>query len=338
MFSDIGIDLGTSKTVIVSGKLILLNEPSVVLMDTYDEVPVKFGRYAQRAVGRSTDRYNAVCPIERGVIADYDVAEYMLNNYLARVVGNKLTKPRAVVAVPSNITTVERRSVIDAIQYSGIRSVCTIESPVASALGMGIDFKKPHGSILVDIGAGVTDVAVLSMGGMSRSETTKIGGDDIDDAIIKYMRREHNHLIGKSTATEIKHLIGTAIPQDIDVAMVAKGISLSTGLPSTVEITSDEICEAISDVVYALCSAIQSVVNNTPPELVGDISEDGIYLTGGTSALRGLALKLSDFLGVSVRAATNASYSVARGIGIAMQHFDILENGDYKFLTIQDLL
>lgn len=338
MFSDIGIDLGTDKTLIVSGKSLLLSEPSVVLMDRYDDIPVEFGRYAQRALGRSTDRYQAVAPIERGVIADYDVAEFMLNNYLSRVIGKKLTKPRAVLAVPSGITAVQRLSFIDAVQASGIRSVCTLESSIAAALGMGIDFHKPHGSIVVDIGAGTTDVAVLSMGGLSRSETTKIGGVDLDDAIIRYMRREHNHLIGRETARLIKHQIGCAISRDIEVAMIAKGIDLTTGLPSQVEVTADEVMEAMSDVIGSICRAIQSVVNNTPPELVGDISEDGIYLTGGTSQLYGLTQLLSQYLGVHVNLADNVRFTVAKGIGIAMNHFDLLESGDYKFLTINDLL
>lgn len=338
VFSDIGIDLGTSKTVIVSGKSILLSEPSVVLMDNYDEVPVDFGMYAKRAIGRATDRYQAFTPIERGVIADYDVAEYMLNNYLSRVIGNKLTKPRAVVSTPSGITAVERRSVIDAVQSSGIRSVCTIESPVASALGMGIDFARPHGTIVVDVGAGTTDVAVLSMGGISRCETTKVGGVDLDDAIIRYMKREYNYLIGRSTAMDIKHRIGCAVERPIEVAMMAKGMNLSNGLPSAVEITAEEVREAMSDVVRSICVAVQSVVNNTPPELVGDISQDGIYLTGGTAMLYGLAQFMSQYLGVSVHTADNVTLSVARGIGIAMRHFDLLENGDYKFITIQDLL
>ena len=338
MFSDIGIDLGTAKTVVSTEKSIALIEPSVVLMDTYDEVPVKFGRYAQRAVGRSTDRYNAVCPIERGVIADYDVAEHMLDNYLSRVIANKITKPRAVVSIPCGATAVERRSVIDAVQNAGIRSVCTIESPVASALGMGIDFSKPHGSIVVDIGAGNTDVAVLSMGSMARAETTRIGGVDIDDAIIKYLKREFNLLVGQGTAAAIKHQIGGAIPRSVEIAMVAKGLSLTTGLPASEEITAEQVREAISDVIDGICFAIQNVVNNTPPELVGDISQDGIYLTGGTALLYGLPNLLSEYLGVSVHLADNVFTSAARGIGIAMRHFDLLVNGDYKFMTIQDLL
>lgn len=338
MFTDIGIDLGTSKTVITRGNKAVLSEPSVVLMDNYDEVPVRFGKYAERAIGRATDRYSSVCPIERGVIADYDVAEYMLNNYMSRVIGKKITKPRVVVAIPSGITAVEHRSVIDAVQSSGGRSVCTIEAPVAAALGMGIDFTRPHGTIIVDIGAGTTDVAVMSMGGLSRCETARIAGIDIDEAIAKYMKQEYNLLIGSHTAQRIKHQIGSAVPREIEVAMQAKGLNQTTGLPDSIEITGEEIYCAIEDTIESICKAIQSVINKTPPELVGDISSEGIYLTGGTALMTGMVQALSDYLGVNVNVAKDVKYCVAFGIGVAMRHFDLLQNGDYRFTTLQDLL
>jgi rod shape-determining protein MreB len=338
MFSDIGIDLGTSKTVIIKNKRILLSEPSVVLMDNYDEVPVSFGKYAYRAIGRSTERYSAVCPIERGVISDYDMAEQMLSCYMSRVIGKTVTKPRVVVSIPGGITSVERRSVIDAVQTSGGRNVCTIEAPVAAALGMGIDFTKPHGTVIVDIGSGTTDVAVMSMGGLTCCETEKIAGQDIDDAIIKYLKKEYNLSIGRHSAMQIKHQIGAAVPRNLEIAMVAKGLSATSGMPMSVEITGNEIYEAISEVVDRICRAIQAVINKTPPELVGDITEDGIYLTGGTALLTGLADALSQYLGVNIRVADDVGYCVARGIGIAMNHFDLLENGDYRFTTMQDLI
>ncbi len=338
MLGDIGIDLGTSKTVIVKNKRVVLCEPSVVLMDNYDEIPVSFGKYAFNAIGRSTERYSAICPIERGVISDYDMAEQMLGNYMSRVVGKTVTKPRVVVSIPSGITSVERRSVIDAVQTSGGRNVCTIEAPVAAALGMGIDFKKPHGTIIVDIGSGTTDVAVMSMGGLSCCETAKIAGQDIDDAIVKYLKKEYNLNIGIHSAMKIKHQIGSAIPRDFEIAMVAKGLSASSGMPISVEITGNEIYEAIHETVAAICASIQAVINKTPPELVGDITEDGIYLTGGTALLTGLADALSSYLGVNVRVADDVDLCVARGIAIAMNHFELLENGDYRFATMQDLI
>ena len=338
MFNDIGIDLGTAKTVIVKNRKIVLSEPSVVLMDNYDEIPVNFGHYAQRAIGRSTERYSTVCPLERGVIVDYDATEYMLNNYMARVLGKTITKPRVVVSIPSGITDVEQRSVIDAVQASGARSVCTIEAPVAAALGMGVDFKRPYGTIIVDIGAGTTDVAVMSMGGISRCETAKIAGADIDAAIMRYMKREYNLLIGEQTAMQIKHHIGAAMPRNIEIAMVAKGLSVSSGMPASVEITGNEVYDAICEVIDQICDAVQTVINQTPPELVGDISEGGIFLTGGTALLKGMPDALAHHLGMNIRVADDVGYCVARGIGIAMNHFELLENGDYRFATMQDLL
>ncbi len=338
MIGDIGIDLGTSKTVIVKNKRIMLNEPSVVLMDNYDEVPVSFGKYAFNAIGRSTERYSAVCPIERGVISDYDMAEQMLGCYMSRVIGKTVTKPRVVVATPSGITSVERRSVIDAVQTSGGRNVCTVEAPVAAALGMGIDFARPHGTVIVDIGSGTTDVAVISMGGLSCCETAKIAGQDIDDAIIKYLKREYNLNIGVHTAMQIKHQIASATERDVEIAMVAKGLSASSGMPISVEITGNEIYEAISETVNSICAAVQAVINKTPPELVGDITDDGIYLTGGTARLTGIANALSSYLGVNIRVADDVDLCVARGIAIAMNHFELLENGDYRFMTMQDLI
>ncbi len=338
MIGDIGIDLGTSKTVIVKNKRVMLCEPSVVLMDNYDEVPVSFGKYAFNAIGRSTERYSAVCPIERGVISNYDMAEQMLGNYMSRVIGKTVTKPRVVVSIPSGITSVERRSVIDAVQTSGGRNVCTIEAPVAAALGMGIDFKKPHGTIIVDIGSGTTDVAVMSMGGLSSCETAKIAGQDIDDAIIKYLKREYNLNIGVHSAMKIKHQIASAIPRYFEIAMVAKGLSASSGMPISVEITGNEIYDAIHETVIGICAAIQAVINKTPPELVGDITEEGIYLTGGTAKLIGISDALSNYLGVNIRVADDVNLCVARGIAIAMNHFDLLENGDYRFTTMQDLI
>jgi rod shape-determining protein MreB len=338
MFTDIGIDLGTAKTVVISGKMIVLNEPSVVLMENYTEMPYKFGREAYDAIGRSSDRYMPVCPIERGVIANYNVAEHMVRYFMRKVTGGKMTKPRVVVSMPSGVTEVQQRSIVDAIQNAGGRSVCPIEAPVAAAIGIGIDFSKPHGTIIVDIGAGTTDVAVMSMGGLSKCESARVAGTDIDDAIIKYMKKEHNLLIGRHTAETIKKQIGCAMPRDIELAMYAKGLSSMNGLPTAVEINANEICEAISETTYQICAAVQSVLNKTPPELVGDIADDGIYLTGGTALLNGMDALLEEYTGIKVTRVENVMTCVAKGIGIALRNFDILQNGDYEFRTLQDLI
>ena len=338
MFTDLGVDLGTRKTVICRGKKIVLNQPSVVLMEEYDNSPYKFGKEAFEAIGRVPSRYRAVCPIQRGVISDYDVAEHMLRCYIQYACGKRMTKPRVVVSMPSNITWVQQRSIIDAVQNAGGRSVCTIESSVAAALGMGIDFKRPHGAIIVDIGAGTTDVAVISMGGLSKCESLRVAGTDIDAAIIDYMKHEYNMLIGEHTAEFIKCQVGAAIPRPVEIVIQAKGVSIATGMPKLVEITANEICEAISDVVYRISSAIRNVLDKTPPELVGDIAEDGIYLTGCTSQLSGMSDWLSKYIGIKVITADNYETCVARGIGNVLEHFDILQNGDYEFRTLQDLI
>lgn len=338
MFTDIGIDLGTSKTVIVRGKSIVLDQPSVVLMDDYTDEPIKFGEEALKAIGRSSDRVRPVCPISHGVIADYNVTEYMMRHFMEKATEGKMTKPRVVISMPSGITEVEQRSVINAIENAGGRSICPIEAPVAAALSIGIDFSKPHGTIIVDIGAGTTDTAVLSMGGLSKCESAKVAGDDIDQAIMQYIKKTYNMLIGIHTARAIKYQIGSAVKRPIELAMHAKGLSLSTGLPSSVEVNANEISDAISGVLIQIAKAIQSVINKTPPELVGDIALDGIYLTGGTSLLYGMEEYLADFIGIKINRVSNVMHCVAKGIGIALSNFDLLENGDYKFRTLQDLI
>ena len=338
MLTDLGVDLGTRKTVIVRGKKIVLNQPSVVLMEEYDDSPYKFGKEAFEAIGRAPGRYRTVCPIERGVISDYAVAEHMLRCYIQYACGSRMTKPRVVVSMPANITWVQKRSIVDAVQNAGGRSVCTIEAPVAAALGMGIDFKRPRGTIVVDIGAGTTDVAVISMGGLSKCESARVAGSDIDAAIVDYMKHEYNMLIGEHTAEFIKCQVGAAIPRPVEIAIQAKGVNASTGMPQSVEITANEICEAISDVVYRICGAVRDVLDKTPPELVGDIAEDGIYLCGGTSQLSGMADCLANYIGIKVTTAENYQTCVAKGIGSVLEHFDILQNGDYEFSTLQDLI
>lgn len=338
MFTDLGVDLGTQTTTIVRSKKIVLSQPSVVLMEEYDNSPYKFGKEAFEAIGRAPGRYRPVCPIERGVIADYTVAEHMLHCYIQRVCGKKMTKPRVIVSMPANITWVQQRSIVDAVQSAGARSVCPIESPVAAALGMGIDFKRPHGTIVVDVGAGTTDVAVISMGGLSKCESVRVAGIDIDNAIIDYMKREYNLLIGTHTAESIKCQVGSALPRPVEIAICAKGVNASTGMPRTVEITANEVSEAISDVVYSICEAVRNVLDKTPPELVGDIAEDGIYLCGGTSQLIGMADCLSNYIGIKVTVAENYQTCVARGIGNVLGHFDLLDNGNYEFRTLQGLI
>ena len=338
MFTDIGIDLGTSKTVIIRGKAIVLNEPSVVLLDTYSEEPVKFGQKAFEAIGRSPDRLRPVCPIERGVIADYNVAEEMMRHFIHQATDGKMIKPRVLVSMPSGVTAVQQRSIMDAVQSAGARNVCLVEAPVAAAIGIGVDFSKPHGTIIVDIGAGTTDVAVMSMGGLSKCESARVAGADIDDAIIRYLKKEYNVLIGVHMADKIKRQIGAAVRRPVELAMHAKGLNLSNGLPVSVEITADEVYDAISEVIDQICAAVQSVLNKTPPELVGDIASDGIYLTGGMSLMYGMDEMLAKYTGIKVRRVEDPLTCVAKGTSIALKNLNILQNGDYEFRILEDLI
>lgn len=337
MFTDIGIDLGTARTVIYAGRCVVLDEPSVVSVETETGKPIKFGQAAYRMVGRTPDRITTVFPIERGVIANYEVAEQMVRYFLKTIYGNRMLKPRVMVSIPSGVTEVQQRSVRTVIEDAGARDVCLVEAPVAAAIGVGIDFVKPHGTIVVDIGAGTTDVAVLSMGGLAQCESSRLASEDFNEAIIRYIRKEYNILIGARTAEDIKLNIGCVVHRPIEIAMKSKGRNLFSGLPEVFEITSNEICDAISEISYGICASIQSVLERTPPELVGDISTDGIMLTGGGSLIHGMSELLQRYTGIKAAVVKDATTCVARGTGKALENPDLLENGDYEFRSLHDL-
>jgi len=338
MLTDIGIDLGTASTVICSGRQIVLHEPSVVALETQTGRPLKFGGEAAAMIGKTPDSITAVCPVEHGVIANYDAAEHMLRYYLKKVCGTKMVKPRVLVSAPAGITAVQQRSIMDALQNAGARTVCLIEAPVAAALGVGVDFSRPHGTIIVDIGAGTTDVAVLSMGGLAQCESIKIAGGEFDEAIIKYVRKEYNILIGSKSAEYIKQQIGCVVQRPVEVAMKAKGRNLFTGLPQVFEISANEVCTAVTDVSYGICNGIQSVLENTPPELVGDIAGDGMVITGGGALIHGMCELLTRYTGIKASLTDDPFTCVARGTGKALDNLDLLKNGDYEFRTLQDLI
>lgn len=330
------MDIGTSKTVIVRGKAVVLNEPTAVLMDTYDDVPVAFGQEAFHAIGRNSERFEVICPIERGVITDYDAAEYIFENFITRATANKLTRPRVIAAIPCCATTVERRSIIEALQIAGCRSVVTIETPIAAALGMDIDFTGPKGHIVVDIGAGTTDIAVLSLGRLARCDSFKTAGVDIDNAIAAYMKNQYNLMIGPHTASRIKHQIGSAIQRPFEVSVIAKGINTLTGMPDAVEINDREIYNATSEVIDSICSTISEILTNTMPELVGDIQQEGIYLTGGTSLLYGLKERLSAYTATDIKTTPNIATCVSRGLGRILKNKEFIKAGNYQ--VVQDIL
>ena len=336
MLTAIGIDIGTSKTVIIRGKNIVLNEHTAILMDNYDDVPVAYGNDAYKAIGRNSERYEVVCPIERGVITNYRAAEYMFENFISKTLENKITRPRVIAAIPCCATSVERRSIIEALQIAGCRSVVTIETPVAAALGMGIDFSGPGGYTVIDIGAGTTDIAVLSLGRLAKCESVKIAGCDIDNVIISYIKSKYNINIGIHTAQMLKHKIGSVIERPFEISMIARGINTITLMPDSVEITDRELFDVISDTVNNIFSNISDILMDTAPELVGDIKNNGIYLTGGSSLLYGMKDKLSEYLGVNIKTFTNVNSCVSRGLGRILKNKDFLKAGNYN--SVKDIL
>lgn len=338
MAIDIGIDLGTAKTCILSGAKIMLEEPSAAAVDTDSWEPIAFGEKAYKMIGRTPDSITSVLPIERGVIADYDVAEEMMRRFMRKAFGNKMVKPRVMVAMPSGLTAVQHRSVAQVVEAAGGRNVCTIESPMAAAIGMGIDFTKARGTMIVDIGAGTTDVAVISLGGLSQCESGRVASRDFDEAVIRYVRKEYNILIGLQTAEQIKKQIGSVVHRPVEIAMQAKGRNLFTGLPQLFEITTNEVFQAVDDIAVNICKTVQGVLERTEPDLVADVSEDGIFLTGGGALIYGMEKRLSDFTGVPVHLVEDPLHCVVRGTGTALKHPSLLKNGDYAFRSLQDLI
>ena len=337
MATDIGIDLGTSKTVIFSSSKVVLELPNTVTVDAETWEPVYFGEKAKQTLGRTPESLVCVSPIERGVISDYGVAEEMLKNYMQQAFGNKILRPRIMATLPAGLTELQHHSLANVVESAGGRNISVIESPLAIAFSLGLDFSAPHGTLIVDIGAGTTDIAVVSMGGIVACDSFKTASLDFDAQIIRYVRKEYNIEIGPLTAEEIKIKIGTAVRRDIEVAMVAKGRNVFTGLPESFEISSNEVYEAISDTVDTICNAIREVLNKTDPDLVADITTDGLYLTGGGSQLFGLADKISNYIGVKVTMLEDPKYSVVKGAAVALKKQELLKNIDYQLRSIKEL-
>ncbi len=337
MATDIGIDLGTSKTVIFSSSKVVLELPNTVTVDAETWEPVYFGEKAKQTLGRTPESLVCVSPIERGVISDYGVAEEMLKNYMQQAFGNKILRPRIMATLPAGLTELQHHSLANVVESAGGRNISVIESPLAIAFSLGLDFSVPHGTLIVDIGAGTTDIAVVSMGGIAACDSFKTASLDFDAQIIRYVRKEYNIEIGPLTAEEIKIKIGTAVRRDIEVAMVAKGRNVFTALPESFEISSNEVYEAISDTVDTICNAIREVLNKTDPDLVADITTDGLYLTGGGSQLFGLADKISNYIGVKVTMLEDPKYSVVKGAAVALKKPELLKNIDYQLRSIKEL-
>lgn len=325
---DMGIDLGTANTLVhIKGKGIVLREPSVVAIksDTGDVLAV--GDEAKRMIGRTPGSIVAIRPMKDGVIADFDVTQAMLKYFIRKAMNTKsFVRPRVVVGVPSGVTEVEKRAVIDAAQQAGAREAYLIEEPMAAAIGAGLPVEEATGSMVVDIGGGTTEIAVISLGGIVTSCSIRIGGDEMDSSIIQYIKREYNLLIGERTAEEIKINIGTAIVNpNQDKAMDIRGRDLVSGLPKTVRIKSSEICEALSEPVHKIVDAVKGTLEKTPPELAADVMDHGIMMTGGGSLLNSLDKLLSHETGMPVLVSEDALSCVGEGTGRSLENIELLK-------------
>lgn len=317
MAFDIGIDLGTASILVyVKGKGVVLKEPSVVAFDRDTNRIKAIGEEARLMLGRTPGNIVAVRPLRQGVISDYTVTEKMLKYFIQKAVGKqRFRKPLISICVPSQVTEVERKAVEDAAFQAGARDVKIIEEPIAAAIGAGIDIARPCGNMIVDIGGGTSDIAVISLGGTVVSASIKIAGDDFDDAIVRYMRKKHNLLIGARTAEDIKIRIGSAYPRPESVTVDVRGRNLVTGLPKTITVTSEETEEALKDTTSQIVEAVHSVLEKTPPELAADIADRGIVLTGGGSLLYGLEELIESKTGITTMTAEDPMTAVAIGTG-----------------------
>ena len=316
--SDIGIDLGTASILVyVKGKGVVLKEPSVVAYDRDTEQIMAIGEEARLMLGRTPGNIVAVRPLRQGVISDYKTTEKMLKYFIQKAVGKSFfgRRPRISVCVPSGVTDVEKRAVEDATYQAGARDVNIIEEPVAAAIGAGIDISRPCGNMIVDIGGGTSDIAVISLDGVVVSSSIKVAGDDFDDAIVRFMRKRHNLLIGERSAEEIKINIGTCYKRPENISMDIRGRNLVTGLPKTVTVSSDETEEALREVTSQIVDAVHSVLERTPPELAADIADRGIVLTGGGALLHGLEDLIEENTGITTMTAEEPLTAVAIGTG-----------------------
>ena len=329
--SDIGVDLGTASVIVyITGKGVVLKEPSVVAFDRDTKKIRAIGEEARLMLGRTPGNIVAIRPLRQGVISDYTVTEKMLKHFIQKAIGRRtFKKPRISVCVPSRVTEVEKKAVEDAAYQAGAREVAVIEEPIAAAIGAGVDITKPCGNMIVDIGGGTSDIAVISLGGVVASASVKIAGDDFDDAIVRYMRKKHNILIGERTAEEIKIAIGRCYNTgDEEMTMEVRGRNLVSGLPRKVIVTSSETEEALREPVTQIVEAVHEVLEKTPPELAADIADRGIVMTGGGCLLRGLEEMIEDRIGINAITAEDPMLAVAIGTGMFIEYL-----GKDKFIS-----
>ena len=326
---DMGIDLGTANTLVhAKGKGIIIREPSVVAVDRENKEVLAIGAEAKQMIGRTPGHIVAIRPMKDGVIADFDITQSMLKYFIKKAIGkHSLVRPRIVVGVPSGVTEVEKRAVIDATVQAGAREAYLIEEPMAAAIGAGLPVQEATGSMVVDIGGGTCEVAVISLGGIVISRSIRTAGDVMDHAIVRYIRKTFSLLIGERTAEEIKITIGTAMELEEATEMEIRGRDLVTGLPKNLLINANQICEALSEPVANIVDAVRNTLERTPPELASDIMDRGIVMTGGSSLLRNLDRLLSKETGMPVYVSDDALSCVALGTGIAVENVDIYKKG-----------
>ena len=321
--SDVAIDLGTANTLVyVKGKGILLNEPSIVAVSRRDQDIVAFGQEAREMVGRTPDEISTVRPLKDGVIADFELAEEMIRYFIRRVQTSRLLRPMVVICIPSGITEVEKRAVRDSAEHAGAREVYLVEEPMAAAVGVDLPIMEPVGSMIVDIGGGTTEIAVIALSGIVTSISIRIAGDELDDAIIQYLKRKYNLLVGEKTAEYIKCSIGSASPFIEDKSIQVKGRDLVVGIPKTVEISAIEIQEALAEPINSIVEAVKLTLERTPPELSSDILDRGIILSGGGALLNGLDIRIRDETNLPVSIADNPLTCVVKGTGIILEKLD----------------
>ena len=324
---DIGIDLGTANVLIyIKGEGIVLNEPSVVAVDSVTKKPLAVGTAAHEMLGRTPGKVEVIKPMKDGVIADFDVTEIMLNYFITKVNGKGiLSKPRILICCPSNITQVEKNAIKEAAERTGARRVFLEEEPKVAAVGAGLDISRPSGNMVIDIGGGTTDIAVLSLGDIVTSSSIKVAGNLFDEDIAKYIKKKYKLLIGEKTAEEIKLKIGTVLPDKKEQKLVVRGRDLVTGLPNKITISKEEVEEALRESVYIIVHTAKTVLENTPPELATDIIDKGIILAGGGALIDGIDRLLSRELKVKVEVATSPLTCVAEGTGIMLNNLNMID-------------
>lgn len=328
MATEVGIDLGTANVLVyIKNKGIVLEEPSVVAVNQDTDEILAVGEEARQMLGRTPANIVAVKPLRDGVISDYDITEKMLKYFIKKACGSGFFfKPRIMVCVPSGVTEVEKRAVREAATQAGGKNVYLIEEPVAAAIGAGLDIARPDGVMVIDVGGGTTDIAVIALGGIVASASVKVAGDKFDEYIVRYMRKNHKLYIGERTSEDLKKKLGTASPREETITAECRGRDLVSGLPKAVEITSEEIMEALEEPLYTICEAVHSVLEQTPPELAADITSSGIVLTGGGAYLYGLDKRIQARTGMNVRIAENPEQCVAIGTGNALNVIESIES------------